>query len=145
MKKTTAIPLLTALAACLGFGLYVAASAPTAALSATWTPPPASGCYVAADAYLVQWQGQTGTAGRDTVYTAAWSDYPPGVFRFRTAAFAFARDAQGNVVAWNIGRPLSGVGCAVTATDTLWSAWSGWATGGTPGRPGDPVFGAVLK
>jgi hypothetical protein len=145
MTNPIRIPLLVALTVILGAGLYVSTTAPTAALAATWTPPAATGCFVPADAYLIDWQTQFGTAGRDTTFAPAWNDYPNGVFRFRVAAYAFQRDGNGNVTGWRIGRPLSGTGCAISPTDTLWGQWSGWATNGTPGQPSAPIFGAVLK
>jgi hypothetical protein len=140
------IPLLLALITVIGAGVYVAASAPQAALSATWTPPPASGCFVAAEAYLIDWRTMDGRAGRDTTFVPVWTDYPVGTFRFRVAGYSFVRGADGqSVIAWNIGRPSTGTGCAVSAAETLWSAWSGWGSNGSPGQPGAPVFGAVLK
>jgi len=143
---TQRIPLLLALVTVIGAGVYVAASAPQAALSATWTAPPATGCFVPAEAYLIDWRTMDGRAGRDTTFVATWNDYPVGTFRFRVAAYSFARAADGvTVTAWNIGRPTTGTGCAVAAAETLWSPWSGWGSNGSPGQPGAPVFGAVLK
>ena len=147
MTTDDRVSILVALSVLMAAGVYIAKTAPEAALAATWTPPPVAGCYAPADAYLVAWQTQAGTAGRDTTFSPAWpeSAYPAGVFRFRVAAYTFALNSNGNVVGWSIGRPLSGSGCAVAVAETLWSDWSGWATAGSPGQPSAPVFGAVLK
>lgn len=145
MKQKTQIPILLAIVALVSAGYYVAGARPEAALSATWNPPAATGCFVPAEAYLIDWQTVDGRVGRDSTFAAVWNDYPPGIFRFRTAAYSFVRDGAGNVVDWRIGRPLSGDGCAVVAAETLWSAWSGWGNNGAPGQPGVPVFGAVIK
>lgn len=146
MTKATRIPLLSALTVVMAAGLYVATSRPTAALSATWNAPAPTGCFAPADAYLIHWSTMDGRAGRDTTFVPTWNDYPTGVFRFRTAAYSFARGADGQtVIAWNIGRPPSGPGCAVSAVDTFWSDWSGWGSNGSPGQPSAPVFGAIIK